>query len=396
MGFLAGSIGFERFRVEGPKVRQFGPEHLETLQRFAIGQTESASTEDASVGFAAGKHLLDLDFRLEKNILGDVLQCGVRIDTNKVPAALRKAWLEMELEALGAENPSGRPTKVQRQQAKEALEARCQDEARDGKFRRMQFLPVLWDARQGILYLGGSGSAALEQCAGLFERAFDVSLERITTGRLAEQWAAAAKKQNALEDVVPSTFHADEGEAQIAWLNKAAANFDFMGNEFLMWLWWALETQAGAIALADGTEVSGMLNRTLSLECPRGESGKETITAEAPVRLPEAMHAISSGKLPRKTGLLIVRDGVQHEFVLQAETFAVSSARIQLSESGDSAGSGAIEERIEGLRHLAETIDLLFGAFCKRRISKGWEKELEQIRGWLRKNAKEVKRKSAA
>lgn len=396
MGFLTGSISFERFRVEGPKVRQFGPEHLEILRRFAIGQVESSSLDDAQVGFAAGRHLLDLDFRLEKNILNDVLHCGVRIDTNKIPAALRKAWLEMELEAMGAENPSGRPTKAQRQQAKETLEERCQEEARDGKFRRMQHFPVLWDATQSILYLGGSSAAALEYCAGLFERAFDISLERITSGRLAEQWAAAAKKQDKLEDLAPSVFHAEEPEAQIAWLNKAAANFDFMGNEFLMWLWWSLEAQAGAIALPDGTEATGMLNRTLSLECPQGESGKETITAEAPVRLPEAMHAIGSGKLPRKTGVLLVRDGVQHEFVLQAETFAVSGAKIQLSESGDRAGSGAAEDRVEGLRHLAETIDLLFSAFCKRRLAKAWDADLEQIRGWIRKIAKEAKKRTAA
>jgi hypothetical protein len=139
-----------------------------------------------------------------------------------------------------------------------------------------------------------------------------------------------------------------------------------------------------------------MLNRTLSLECPQGESGKETITAEAPVRLPEAMHAIGSGKLPRKTGLLLVRDGVQHEFVLQAETFAVSGAKIQLSESGDRAGSGAAEDRVEGLRHLAETIDLLFSAFCKRRLAKAWDADLEQIRGWIRKIAKEAKKRTAA
>ena len=396
MGFLAGRISFDRYRVEGQKVRQFGTKHQDVLRKFAIGQEETSSMEEASVGFAAGKHQLDLDFRLEKNILNDVLHCGVRIDTNKVPAALRKAWLEMELEALGADNPSGRPTRVQRQQAKEALEERCQEEARDGEFRRMQHFPVLWDASQSILYLGGSSSTALEQCAGLFERAFEVSLERITSGRLAEQWAAAAKKHDKLENLAPSVFHAQEDEAQIAWLNKAAANFVFMGNEFLMWLWWSLETQAGTIALADGTEAAGMLNRTLSLECPRGESGKETITAEAPVRLPEAMHAISSGKLPRKTGLLIVRDGVQHEFVVQAETLAVSGAKIQLSESGDNAGSGAAEDRIEGLRHLAETIDLQFGAFCKRRIAKAWEADLEQMRTWLRKNAREAKKKSAA
>ncbi|HUY88958.1 MAG TPA: hypothetical protein VMV10_09510 [Pirellulales bacterium] len=394
MGFLAGRISFERYRIEGKKTRMFGAEHLETLERYSIGRAESISPDEPQVGFIAGDHVLDLNFRLEKNVLNDVLQCGVRIDTHKVPAALRKAWLQMELEALGADNASGRPTKAQRQEAKEALEARCLDEVKDGKFGRMQHVTSLWDAKHAVLYLGGSG-AAVEQAAGLFSTAFELSLSRITSGRLAEQWAAAAKKQAALEDLAPAAFLDQEAAGEIAWLRGAAANFDFLGNEFLLWLWWSLEEQAGVIPLADGTEATGMFNRTLSLECPRAESGKETITAESPVCLPEARHGAASGKLPRRSGLLLVREGVQHDFVLQAETLAVSSARIQLSESGDAAGSGDAEDRVEGVRHLSETIDMLFGAFCKRRLTSAWPRDLEQIRRWLRKKSSDSKKAAA-
>lgn len=394
MGFLAGRISFARYRIEGKKTRMFGAEHLEILERHSIGQAENISPDEPQVGFIAGDHVLDLNFRLEKNVLNDVLQCGVRIDTHKVPAALRKAWLQMELEALGAANASGRPTKAQRQEAKEGVETRCVDEIKDGKFRRMQHVSALWDAKHATLYLGGSG-AAVEQAAGLFATAFDLSLARITSGRLAEQWAADAKKQAALEDLAPAAFLGEETGGEIAWLRGAAANFDFLGNEFLLWLWWSLEEQSGEIALADGMQATGMFNRTLCLECPRAESGKETITAESPVCLPEARHGAASGKLPRRSGLLLVRDGVQHDFVLQAETLAVSGARIQLSESGDAAGSGEAEDRVEGLRHLAETIDLLFGAFCKRRLSGAWPRDLEQMRRWLRKKSNDPKKAAA-
>ena len=35
-----------------------------------------------------------------------------------------------------------------------------------------------------------------------------------------------------------------------------------------------------------------MLTKTLSLECPRGQTGKETISSEGPTKLPEAMRAL--------------------------------------------------------------------------------------------------------
>ena len=385
MGFLSGPVTFECFRIGGSQPRQFGPEQVEILEKFAIGQIETSSTEQANVGFLAGRHLFDCDFDLEKNVIADALHFAVRIDTNQIPAAIRKAWLQMELSAAVADSPSGRPTKTQRQEAKEAVEARCQDEAQTGKFRRMQQFPVLWDARNNILYFGGSSATAIEQCRDLLSRAFDLELERFASGKRAEEWAAEAKRRKAMDEISPSLFFPNEPRAEIAWWNQEPDNFDYLGNEFLLWLWWRWETQSDTIELPDGSEVTGMLARTLSLQCPRGESGKETITSEAPSRLPEAAKAIRSGKLPRKSGMTLVRHGEQYDLVLQPETFSVSGAKIQTEEASE--GRGILEDRIESVRRLNETADLLFRSFCERRIGKHWSAELDQIRRWLKTDA---------
>ena len=152
MGFLAGSIGFERFRVEGATFKKFSPKQIDALDKFAIGKIESDSLEGANVGFLAGNHLFDQDFRFEKNVTHESLHCGLRIDTNKIPSALRKAWLAIELAPLLEENPHGRLTKAQRQEAKDAVEARCEEEARSGKFKRMQQFAALWDHREEVLW----------------------------------------------------------------------------------------------------------------------------------------------------------------------------------------------------------------------------------------------------
>jgi hypothetical protein len=393
MGFLAGSIGFERFRIEGPPIKQFGPKQIALLDKFAIGKIEEISPEATKVGFLAGNHLFDQDFSLEKNIINDSLHCGLRIDTNKIPAALRKAWIAIELAPLLEENPNGRLTKSQRQEAKEAVEARCEEEAKSGKFKRMMQFSILWDLKDNVLYLGSSSPTAIEQGRDLLQRAFGISVERLSAGKLAQQWATSAEKVGRLEELEPSVFHAEEPGGHAAWLNESSVNFDFLGNEFLLWLWWTLEMQSETIQLEDGSEVVVMLNRTLALECPKAYSGKETILAEAPVRLPEAHHAIKSGKLPRKSGLLLLRHGVQYEFVLQAETFGVSGAKIKVADDQEETGAVA-DARIDGLRSMAETIDLLYGAFCARRVSKAWATDVKQMRQWL--NKEQVKRKKPA
>jgi hypothetical protein len=394
MGFLSGSVTLEGYHVEGENPRQFGAEHIDILERFAIGQLQTASPEQSDVGFLAGSHIFDLDFGLEKNVIGQSFHCAVRIDASQIPAAVRKAWLQIELAALVADNPGGRPTKIQRQEAKEAVAARCEEEANSGRFRRMQQFPLLWDARQGILFFGGTSVAAAEQCCDLFSQAFDIELRRLTAGRRAQQWAASAKRRKALDEVTPSPLHPGDTRADIAWWNNESGNFDFLGNEFLLWLWWRWETQSDTIALPDQSEVTGMFARTLSLQCPRDESGKETITAASPVHLPEAAQAIRTGKLPRKAGLILVRQGEQYELTLQAETFAISGAKIRTEDAKEAVeGQGILEQRIESVRGLHETVALLFHTFCEQRIGKNWHDELEQIRRWLKTDATKAKKR---
>lgn len=392
MPFLSGSIAFERFRIVGESPRAFGLEHIEALQRFACGQSEMTSNEQVHAGFLAGAHLLDVAFDLEKNVIQDALHFAVRLDTNQVPSAIKRAWMQIELAGLMDDHINGRPTKAQRQQAKEAVEQRCEDEVRTGKYLRMQQFPLLWDARNNLLYFGGSSVTGSEQAAALFARAFDLELDRITSGKIAQIWAEQNDREDALENLAPASFH-PQHTGDIAWLNSDSGNYDFLGNEFLMWLWWQLETKADTLDLPDESEVTAMLTKTLQLECPRGESGKETITSESPVKLPEAIHGIRSGKLPRKTGMTLVRHSQQFDLVLQAETFAVGGAKVHLDEDSDIRGTW--ENRIEAIRHLGETLDLLFHAFCERRVAKAWNDELEKIRRWVQHEPAKAKKPAA-
>lgn len=381
MGFLSGPVTFQCFEIEGDSSRHFGPDEVKILEKFAISEI-AATAEAPGVGFLAGEHLLDLKFDLEKNVIGDALNCAIRVDSHQIPSAIRKAWVQMELAALTAENPGTRPTKVQRQEAKDAVQERCEDEIRSGRFLRMQQLPVLWDAQNSILYLGSGSVTAADLCCDLFARAFDLELHPMTASRRAKQWATAAKRLKALDQTIPSVFHVNNAGAEISWWNQQEGNWDFLGNELLLWLWWRWETASDTIALPDGSEVTGMFARTLSLQCPRDESGKETITAEGPTGLPEAVQAIRSGKLPRRAGMTLVRQGQQYDVALQPETFTVSGAKIHLDDTSE--GRGGPEDRIDSVRALHETIDLLFKAFCEQRVGKNWPGELDQIGRWLK------------
>jgi hypothetical protein len=383
MGFLNGRITYVRFRVSGDSPLPFGEEILEQAQMHAIGRHGGADpTDGVAVGWAGGDHVLDLTFDLGKNLINDCLHMALRVDTNKIPGTLLKAYTKIETDARAALNPSGYPTKAQRQEAKEAALIRAEAEASDGRFRRMTHYPVLWDGQSNVLYAGLTSLTAIERLKGLFRETFDRTLEPITAGSLAYSLAEAHGQERSVEDFGPVGFIGEGGGySTVAWADSDASSRDFWGNEFLLWLWHTLQNDGDTIKLPDGSEATIMMAKTLTLDCPLGENGRDTLTNEGPTKMPEAFRAIQEGKLPRKAGLILVRDGVQYELTLQAETLAVSGASLPKPEG--ISRDDAKPARIDGLRHLVETLDLLYDAYGRCRTGPEWSGELGRIRRWL-------------
>jgi hypothetical protein len=169
-------------------------------------------------------------------------------------------------------------------------------------------------------------------------------------------------------------------DSDIVWV-KDPTSPGYLGNEFLLWLWFVLDTEGDTLTLADDSMATAMLAQTLVLECPRGLSGHETIRTEAPAKLPEAQRAIQAGKLPRRAGLILVRHDQQYELTLQAELLAVGGAKLPPPESSEA--RARLEERVSQLRHLLESVDLLYTTFLGRRLDADWQKEQQRMQQWL-------------
>jgi len=388
MGFLSGRVTFARFRVAGPAPGMFGPEHLERLEKLAAGRKSLRSGDGVEVGWTAGDHILDTRFRLEKNVVNESLHFALRVDAQKIPADLLRAYYQIELEGRSARNPSGLPSAKQKRDAKDAAVARIEQEAKDGRFIKRKAVPVMWDARSNELLVGTTAVTPIEQLFSLFERTFECGFEAITAGRLAFHLAELHGQARGVDDASPSPFIPELWPKELAWIPDEDSR-DFLGNEFLLWLWHHLDTASDSVAGADKSEITVMLSRTLTLECPRGQTGHETISHEAPARLPEARRAIQAGKLPRKAGLTIVRHDKQYSLTLHAETLAVSGCKMPPAEEGEVGDARArLDARVDQVRHLVETLDLLYDAFIRLRCGSKWDQELAKMQKWLRSEEK--------
>ncbi len=376
MGFLNGRVTYVRYRVGGDAPLKFDSDILERVEAHAVGKHGLGDAADGvTFGWSGGDHVLDVNFGADKNVLNDALHLAIRIDTDKIPGDLLRAYTRIETDARAHLNPSGFANKAQKQEAKEAAIARAESEAADGRFRRRKHTPVLWDGTTNTLYAGTNSAAILDRLQNLFRETFDRNLEPITAGSLAAERTGS--------NFAPVAYLGNDPNAvtQVAWAESDPNRPDHWGNEFLMWLWHALQNDGDTLELADGSEATVMFAKTLMLDCPRGLTGSDSLKDEGPSKLPEAFRAIQSGKLPRRAGLIVVRNGVQYDLTLQAETLAV--AGLALPKVEGASGREAHMARIDSLRHLVETLDLMYDLYGRRRTGPDWAGDLGRIRLWL-------------
>jgi len=380
MGFFSGRATFARYRVAGHAPRMFTEQHLAKLAEHAASRQRMISADGVEAGWTAGEHVLDTRFDLAKNVINDHLFFALRIDTMKLPSDLLRAYYAIDLAALAKHNPSTRPSARQKREARESARERLEHEAKDGRFTKRKAIEVVWDRKSNELLFGTTSVTLIDRLFVLFKNTFGHGFEAVTAGRRAYALAELHNRTRNVDDASPSPFVPGLSPKDVAWVPDEASR-DFIGNEFLLWLWYQCDDESATLKLLDGSEATVFLARTLTLECPRGQTGFETITHEGPTRLPEAMRAIQSGKLPRKVGVTVVRHDVQYEFTLHAETLAVGGAKIPPPEEEDD--RARLEARGQQLRDLNETLDLIFDAFGRVRFSAEWPKQLSKMQKWL-------------
>jgi hypothetical protein len=390
MGFATGSITFRRFAVLGKHPKAIEQKHVDVLSEHALRPSDIGVPEEVEYGWSGGRHIFDGNFSFEHNVYGDALSFALRVDTNKVPGDLKKAYQILEEDAVAKKNPSGFLTKQQKKEVKDTVQKKVDEELKSGRFRRSKLTQCLWDFPSHTLYSSAS-VATQEKLQEIFERSFGLELVPLSAGSLALHLLEPAGKKRDYEDLRPTRFvQGPEGESQhpeYPWVAKGPQPKDFLGNEFMLWLWHTAENSNGEIPLqnAAGESIDPAtvyFDKALDLDCAYGMTGKDTLRGEGAVRMPEALDALRTGKLPRKASILLHHLGNQYGLTFNPESFSCGS--LQLPDIEDAETPRALfEERIDMLRDFCQTTDNLFNTFLKLRASGSWESHTGKIRKWI-------------
>lgn len=392
MGFPSGSVSFRRFVVAGKGRKTVDQEMLDKLAEHIIKPGEFGVPEEEEWGWCGGRHVLDGKFTFDHNVFNDCLHFALRIDTNRFPGALKKAYEVMEEEAVAANNPSGFISKNQKKDVKDTIRKKVEDELKSGKFRRSKLVQVLWDLPNRTLYSTATGKS-FEKLAELFERTFELSLEPVTSGTQALRICEKVGKRREYEDTRPTRFAVgpagDGQQPEYPWVTKGAEPKDFLGNEFLLWLWHEADARNGVIKTAESGEVAILIDKSLDLDCAYGQTGRDGLKGDGPGRMPEAMDGLRSGKVPRKAGLVLDINRHQYTLTLAGESLAVNGLVIPEIEEADTPRV-VFEERVTLLRDFCQGLDELFASFLKVRVGGSWETHGGAIKKWIKSDTKAV------
>lgn len=393
MAFDSGAIRYVRFNVVGDAPTMAGPDLIERFAALAMAEADGSSME-IDYGWCGGGHVFDGEFSLAHNVFNDAVHVGFRLDVNRVPAEIKRAYLALEETAAVKTDSSEAAQKRNRKLAKESAKARIEEDLRSGKYRRSKMIHVLWDLPGRSLYAGVTASQR-EQLCELFERTHGLVLEPIGSGALARRHFETRGLSRAYEEIRPTRFFAgSQGDqpADYPWVVKGDQSKDFLGNEFLVWLW--NESLGDSTKVGDHA-VSIAFEKSLELDCVFGATGRCTLKSDAPTALAEAVAAARSGKVPRKASLLLGVAGQVYQFALAGEDLSISGLKLPEVENADSPRV-LFEERITLLRDFTRWFDQLFEQFCTVRASSSWERTVAAIRSRIGVNAAAVPESAVA
>ncbi len=401
MSFHSGRVTFCRFthETDGPAA---GDESvLEQLHEHRFVESPIGAPSDVEAGWTTGEHLFDTQFSYEKNGFGDLLLFALRIDTHKVPPAIRQAYKAMNLAAEADGDETRFVNRKQKRQAEQATAHQLHEDLAAGRFRKSKAVPIMWDLAGRCVYCSGASSAITENLVRLFRETFDIDLSASSSGLRAAELLRGKPGAGRFDDLKPTAFtdpppgaaddHEDASGPRdpsiplVPWVAKAVDTKDFIGNEFAIWLWWKLETADGAIAVtvpAGPSEIYIAIDKALDMDCAWDAGGKQTLRGANPTHLREAAAALAQGKWPRKMGLILSDGEHQWDFGFQADRFIVSSAGLPEIEQVEHPRD-LIEGRLSLTRDLAAAIDRLYEAFLAERLSDRWSTAKPRLRQWI-------------
>ena len=163
-------------------------------------------------------------------------------------------------------------------------------------------------------------------------------------------------------------------------------NTEFIGREFLLWLWFRSETNHGKFDLEDRGIAELWFDRKVVLQSD-GEGAVEKIicSGENP-HLREARFALTENKAITEAMLKLTIGDNEWSFVMDSTWMNFKSFKTpKVMQDRAEDPEGLFYEKFFLIEQAVSAMDAIFSAFINLRVSSDWEKkELSALLEWIK------------
>jgi len=162
--------------------------------------------------------------------------------------------------------------------------------------------------------------------------------------------------------------------------------FKFLGDEFLTWLWFTIETDPGYFKSISPDPSSLEIGNRIVLE-NRSQQAIESITIKGDdANLEEGILALRKGAVVTEINLCLKSGDQEWRFTIKGESLNISGFKTPFAGPVETAEDveGAVIEKAYLYDRGIQLIDKLFKNFIELRLSNRWQnKVIPLIKKWL-------------
>ena len=162
--------------------------------------------------------------------------------------------------------------------------------------------------------------------------------------------------------------------------------YQFLGEEFLTWLWYVIEKDQNLIKNFDKDFVALEIGNRIVFENRRKESGERITIKGDGASLEEGILTLKKGALVAELNVVFKSAELTWQFTLKGESLNVSSLNLPSTAMPESDENieGSVLEKVYLYGKILKILENIFLYFVKLRLSSGWQnKMVPKIRNWI-------------
>jgi len=171
-------------------------------------------------------------------------------------------------------------------------------------------------------------------------------------------------------------------------MTRGSADYGFLGEEFLSWLWFRMENSSGEFTLPGDRVIAIAIDDYISF-APLDEDGTEqSLRYGLPSRSPEASAALHNGRRLSKAKLIIAESALEWSLTLHGSAMTLGSVRLPKDSEDLDGPEERSRERAANFLRIHEIVCQLYKLFLERRLRAEYlTEDAEQQAQWMTQHA---------